>query len=383
MAIGVAAPAFFGLSWGYAGIIIFVSVVVILVASREWVFGKEDFQGTQFSQIPIDPLARSATDEVGVVKEIAASELSIEDYAVHDALNLRVTSQSDRTRSALYITRITRWNDEQNGYATPDLFRALPPMIILANQTDLPKHTPRIFQLLEFTDPVSPLLRTKVIPEGFFREWTIPNKGTWRLDLQLRWDGGAKDITKCFRWSDAGLPVFVGCQRGDILREQNTPNFQSLSDLSAHSGFPIESELSWLPLARATSSDHGYSPVTAVGPLLENECYAVWSPASTPERLMLAVWNGTDKTSDFKVALKYVKRWSKDLRQYVETDRHAIFSFQIFHDLITPERFAINSLIEIRGAGFRLLSLETKRFRYESEHGAWKLVTCPGFLYQS
>lgn len=156
----------------------------------------------------------------------------VEDFAVHDALNLKITNISPvpaLTRSVLYLTRVTKWDEEWKGYRTVAAFQDLPHMVILADQTGLPRKTPRIYQLLEFTNPSSPFIRTKTLPQGEFKDWQIPERGTWRLELQLRWDGGTKDIVRCFIWSATSLPAFIPCPAGRDLPEQ----FQPVSRQSA------------------------------------------------------------------------------------------------------------------------------------------------------
>ena len=151
-----------------------------------------------------------------------STQLTIEDFSVHVALNLKVTSACDRTGSALYLTRVTKWRDESSGYGPIDIFRDLPGVVLLGNDIGLPSGVARTFQLLEFTNPARPIIRTKLLPQGGFKEWPISNPGIWRMDLQLRWDGGEEDIVKCFRWTNNKPPVFVDGPQGDILRESDT-----------------------------------------------------------------------------------------------------------------------------------------------------------------
>jgi hypothetical protein len=243
-------------------------------------------------------------------------------------------------------------------------------MVILADQTDMPKREPRVFQLLEFTNPTAPFIRTKVLPDGAFREFPILSKGVWRLDLQLRWDGGTQDIIKCFRWSNTALPIFIDCPEGDILRER-----AQFSNLSSPAELPVRLIPDWMARLQAHPElipPRGTPP--APEPLSEEECHAVWSDSSTADMLYLAIRNGTPYNWQFTAHIHYIQIWSLVQHRYVDAGyRHGLYGFKVYESPVTPDKYGTRRVIERTNNGFKIRSTDADRTATHSEYGHYKL----------
>jgi hypothetical protein len=183
-----AAWAFIGIAWSAIGQALRIQKILALLGQWEsvadwirnlvsvlgstllmwWTWASVPPPVAAFMSIALLGIVILAWDKIWPTHIEDASPVRIEDYAVHDALSLKITNHSNidnLTSSVLFLTRITRWNEEEKAYQIADSFRGLPHMVLMGNQVGLPRKVPRIFQLLEFTNPSSPIIRGKVIDE--------------------------------------------------------------------------------------------------------------------------------------------------------------------------------------------------------------------------
>ena len=136
----------------------------------------------------------------------------INEFPAHNALNLKITNMYDKSGLGgvqLSLHSIQRWRADRRDFGIAESFAPHIPMVLFADQIDLPYRVPRMFQLVEFKDSSAPLIRGRAKGEnGPAREILIPSHGIWRARLELRWGGGAKEHVVFFEWNENKLPTF-------------------------------------------------------------------------------------------------------------------------------------------------------------------------------
>lgn len=135
------------------------------------------------------------------------SKLRIENWPVHNALNLRITNR--RVKSGLADSQLTLHSIKQwmpgRGQWHAHPFQGLP-FPLYSDDIGLPHKTPRMFQLVEFKNKSQPIIRGSV--NGAAKGFDLPCRGVWRFEMELRWAGDTIPIARCFEWTDQTLPKF-------------------------------------------------------------------------------------------------------------------------------------------------------------------------------
>ncbi len=122
-------------------------------------------------------------------------------FPVHNALNLRVTARRDIAGDELILHSIEMW--DEIGQRFCDAYSGTFPFTLFGDKTGLPKRKRRIFQLVEFTDKMRPIVRGTT--DGRFIELALRN-GVFRFNMELRWSGGTKRIVRTIREHRLGYP---------------------------------------------------------------------------------------------------------------------------------------------------------------------------------
>jgi hypothetical protein len=134
--------------------------------------------------------------------------LRIEDWAVNNALNLRITNVREKqgfAESQLRLHSIKRWEPGRGQFCAVPIFPKLP-VGLTNDHNHLPYKVPRMFQLAEFVDASAPGIRG--VLGGHEVLYPLPSRGIWELSMELRWAGGNMPIVRYFNWADTSLPVF-------------------------------------------------------------------------------------------------------------------------------------------------------------------------------
>ena len=141
----------------------------------------------------------------------------IEEFEARNSLNLKITNKSVKLGLGgvqLILHSLKQWRGDRRDFGLAETFQPFTPMILFSDQVDLPFRVPRMFQIVEFTNSSTPIIRGRARGEqGKTLELAIPGHGVWRADLELRWGGGTKLIVKCFQWDENRLPTFCGVPR--------------------------------------------------------------------------------------------------------------------------------------------------------------------------
>jgi hypothetical protein len=132
----------------------------------------------------------------------------VEDWPVHNALNLRITNNHVKdglADSQLTLHSVKKWEPGRRQLCDATLAKVLP-VALYSDQFGLPFKTPRMFQLLEFENKSAPIIRGAV--DGHAVEIPLSGHGIWQFNMELRWAGGSMLIVRFFRWDEQSLPMF-------------------------------------------------------------------------------------------------------------------------------------------------------------------------------
>jgi hypothetical protein len=147
---------------------------------------------------------------------------AIEEWPVPNALNFRITNKrvkAGMVDDVLILHSVKIWNPGRRQFQTTELraINGTPPKILPLRLThdrpELPYQVPRMFQLVQFTDWNAPFIQGYIVSESDMRlaKIPLPHRGVWQFDMELRWAGGSRPVTRCFEWGENSLPTFCQC----------------------------------------------------------------------------------------------------------------------------------------------------------------------------
>jgi hypothetical protein len=144
---------------------------------------------------------------------ILPKRLLIEDWPVHNALNLRVTNKRykhDLMDSQLTLLSLKWWDGGRGQFMNLGIAQQLP-LVLYSDQLHLPLNEPRMFQLLQFKNKTSPTIEATI--GGQCTYISLPRQGIWEFAMELRWGGSGTKIPKWVKWDSTSLPVFCSCPK--------------------------------------------------------------------------------------------------------------------------------------------------------------------------
>jgi hypothetical protein len=141
---------------------------------------------------------------------------SIENFEVNNALNFRITNKRVKDGLAddvLILHSIKLWNPgrkqfEAIGFCSTDGTPVRMPIILTNDHPGLPYRTPRMFQLVEFSDRAAPFVQGYFGSDHRYVKFLLTYRGFWEFSMELRWAGGSTEIIRVFQWSERSLPKF-------------------------------------------------------------------------------------------------------------------------------------------------------------------------------
>lgn len=149
---------------------------------------------------------------------LSRDDLTIEEWPVNNALNFRITNKRIKAgivEDVLILHSVKLWNAGRRQFQSAELRATNAPVKLLPlrltnDQPGLPYRTPRMFQLLQFTDWSAPFIQGYIVNDNdmTLAHVPLPCRGFWQFDMELRWAGGGRQITRVFEWGDCSLPRF-------------------------------------------------------------------------------------------------------------------------------------------------------------------------------
>jgi hypothetical protein len=131
----------------------------------------------------------------------------VEQYPVRDALNFKITNETVKAGLGgieLRLNRLLQWDGHRNEFMPVN---GCHPLVLYANQIDLPYRITRMFQLLDITKRQSPKVHGRL--DGAEHWHPLGGYGTWHAELDLLYGGGHHTFECYIQWTERSGPEFI------------------------------------------------------------------------------------------------------------------------------------------------------------------------------